>query len=78
MPQKLVSNVAHKKLVREVEELRKDENAEEIADVLEVLEAIATYKGFDWGEIKKIQEKKANERGIFEKRIILDETIESQ
>ena len=61
------------KLLEEVDELQKDENTEEIADVLEVLEAIAVFKGFDWSEIKKIQEKKASERGKFEKRIILEE-----
>ncbi len=61
------------KLQEEVDEFQKAENIEELADVLEVLDAIAEYKGFDAIEVKKVKEKKAEERGRFEKRIILDE-----
>jgi len=62
------------KLIEEVEEFNQDENSEEIADILEVLEAIAEFKGFDFAEIRKIQAKKAEERGKFHQRIILDES----
>lgn len=62
------------KLLEEVEEFRVEESAEEFADLFEVLDAIAEYKGFDRQEIKKIQNKKAEERGNFKERIILDES----
>lgn len=61
------------KLQEEVGEFLKDESVGEVADILEVIDAIAEYKGFDTIEVKKIKEKKAEERGKFTKRIILDE-----
>ena len=60
------------KLLEEIEEFKKDENVEELGDILEVLDAIAEYKGFDGDEIRKVREKKAEERGKFKNRIILD------
>lgn len=62
------------KLLEEIEEFEKDENVEEFADILEVLDAIADYKEFSIDEIKKIKEKKAEQRGRFKDKIILDES----
>ncbi len=62
------------KLLEEIEEFKKDESPEEFADLLEVIDAIADYKGFSRDEVKKIREKKAEERGKFKDRIILDES----
>ncbi|MCX6731585.1 MAG: nucleoside triphosphate pyrophosphohydrolase [Candidatus Parcubacteria bacterium] len=62
------------KLLEEIEEFNKDENVQEFADILEVLDAIVDYKKFDKKEIQNIKTKKAEERGKFEKRIILDES----
>ena len=62
------------KLLEEIEEFRKDENAEEFADILEVLDAIADYKGFDRSEVERIKKEKAEERGKFKERIILEES----
>jgi len=62
------------KLSEEAEEFKKDPNMEEFADLLEVIDAIAAYKRFERGEVEKVKEKKAAERGKFEKRIILDES----
>ncbi|MEK7488180.1 MAG: nucleoside triphosphate pyrophosphohydrolase [Patescibacteria group bacterium] len=61
------------KLQEEVDEFQKAEIIEELADILEVLDAIAGYKGFDTMEVQAVKEKKASERGKFAKRIILDE-----
>ncbi|MBI5913385.1 nucleoside triphosphate pyrophosphohydrolase [Candidatus Azambacteria bacterium] len=61
------------KLQEEVAEFLKDESAGEIADVLEVIDAICEYKKFDKKEVHEVKEKKAKERGKFSKRIILDE-----
>ena len=59
------------KLSEEVVEFQNAENIEELADILEVIDAIIAHKDFDLEEIKRIQKKKAAERGRFEKRIIL-------
>jgi predicted house-cleaning noncanonical NTP pyrophosphatase (MazG superfamily) len=60
------------KLKEEVEEFLKEETREELVDVLEVVDAICEYKKVPKGVILKIQKKKADERGRFKKRIILD------
>ncbi len=60
--------------MEEIEEFIKDENAEEFADILEVLDAIADYKGFDRDEVEKIKKEKAEERGKFKERIVLEES----
>ena len=62
------------KLQEEVNEFLEVENSEELADILEVLDAISEYKRFDREEVKKIKEKKAFERGGFKDKIILDES----
>ena len=62
------------KLFEEVEEFKSNENIEELADILEVLDAIIDYKGFNKKEISSIKKDKAKERGKFKKRIILDES----
>jgi len=62
------------KLLEEIEEFKKDESVEEFTDILEVLDAIADYKGFSVEEIEKIKEKKAKERGRLKDKIILDES----
>ena len=62
------------KLLEEIEEFSKDESIEELADILEVLDAIADYKKFEKEDVGRIKEKKSEERGRFEKRIILDES----
>ena len=62
------------KLIEEIEEFKKDENIEEFVDLLEVIDAIADYKKFDRNEVEKIRSKKANERGKFRNKIILDES----
>ena len=61
------------KLVEEAQEFLQDQNAEELADVLEVVDAIIAFHGFDGLEIDRVRQEKAKEKGKFEKRIILDE-----
>lgn len=62
------------KLLEEVQEFNDDESPNEFADILEVLDAIARYKQFDQQAVKDIRAQKAKERGIFQKRIILEES----
>ena len=67
-------NKLKEKLFEEVEEFNNDENKEELADILEVLEAIIGYKQFDKNEIERIKAQKLETRGGFIERIILDES----
>lgn len=62
------------KLGEEVAEVQKDRNAEEVADLLEVIDAVIRYKNFDRAEIEQIKKEKLEKRGGFAKRIILDES----
>lgn len=62
------------KLSEELKEFTDAESAEEFADLLEVMDAVADYKGFDRERIQAIRKQKADERGVFRKRIILDES----
>ena len=62
------------KLIEEINEFNKNENTEEFADILEVIDTIAEYKKFDRKEIEKIKAEKAETKGKFKKRIILDES----
>ena len=62
------------KLLEEIEEFSKDESIEELADIFEVLDAITDYKKLEKEDVERIKEKKAEERGKFKKRIILDES----
>lgn len=62
------------KLQEEVGEFLRDEKIGEIADILEVIDALCEYKRYDTDELARVKEKKAIEKGKFEKRIILDES----
>lgn len=59
------------KLDEETGEFHREKNAEELADILEVVYALASAIGCSKEELLRIYEKKHNERGGFEKRILL-------
>lgn len=60
-----------KKLNEECAEYLADKNIEELADILEVVYAIAQFKGVSIKELESLREQKAGERGGFSKRIFL-------
>ncbi|MEK7630993.1 MAG: nucleoside triphosphate pyrophosphohydrolase [Patescibacteria group bacterium] len=62
------------KLLEEVQELRHgdEDRKEEMADIYEVLDAMAKVHGFSKEDILRIQEEKRTRRGGFEKRIFLE------
>ncbi len=62
------------KLNEEVAEYQKDKNLEEMADVLEVLQAICVARGYTLEDLEKLRSKKANDRGGFSKKIFLEST----
>ena len=65
-----------KKLSEEVKEYQSDKNPEELADILEVIYAIAQLKGISKEELEKIRIKKLQDRGGFEKNLFLIDTSE--
>ena len=64
------------KLQEEVDEFLKEPDAEELADVLEVIYALSDYLGVSKEDLESIRKEKADKRGRFKERIILDETNE--
>lgn len=60
------------KLNEEVAEYQKDKNIEEMADILEVLQAICAARDYSTQELEKIRAKKASERGGFQKKVFLE------
>jgi predicted house-cleaning noncanonical NTP pyrophosphatase (MazG superfamily) len=61
------------KLAEETGEFLKEKNAEELADILEVVYALGETLGVSKEESEAVREKKAEERGGFAKRIIREE-----
>lgn len=54
----------------------KDNNTEELADILEVVYALGELHQAAPEKLEVIRKKKAGERGSFKKKLILDETEE--
>ena len=64
------------KLDEELAEYHKDQNIEELADLLEVIRAAVIARGYSIEELEKVRAEKAAKRGIFEKKMLLKEVIE--
>jgi len=62
------------KLLEETKEFVESEEIEEMADIQEVINAVYEYKGFNEEDITSIRLKKNEERGAFNKKIILEES----
>ena len=60
------------KLNEEVAEYQADKNLEEMADVLEVLQAICIARGYSLEELEALTAKKASKRGGFADKIFLE------
>ena len=64
------------KLLEEAAEYRQTPCMEEIADLMEVIEAICKARGFDPAALQAVKQEKAAKRGAFEKRIFLHAVAE--
>lgn len=62
------------KLLEEAQEFAADKTMSEAADLLEVLYTIAELEGWALQDIETLRQEKAEKRGAFEKRIILETT----
>ena len=65
------------KLTEELSEYQESRSLEELADLLEVLRAVAKARGWTWEELEQARQDKAAKRGGFEKKILLKEVRES-
>jgi predicted house-cleaning noncanonical NTP pyrophosphatase (MazG superfamily) len=68
-----------KKVEEEAHELAnaegKEHIIEEVADVLELIDAILEFNGVDMKTARKVQKEKAGKRGGFKKRILMLEKV---
>ena len=67
----------NKKLMEEVNEYLEAENIEEMVDILEVIRAILDVKGTSYEEIEEKRIKKAKKRGAFKDKVYLEKVMES-
>ena len=61
-----------KKLNEECSEYQADKSIEELADMLEVMYAIAVARGWSVSELEAVRREKAEKRCAFEKRVFLE------
>lgn len=59
------------KLDEELAEYHKDQNVEELADLLEVIYAAAIARGYTVEELEQVRRQKAEERGAFKRKFFL-------
>ena len=64
------------KLTEELAEYHEDGNVEELADLLEVIYAAARARGCSAEKLDEIRRKKAEERGAFTEKLLLEEVTE--
>lgn len=64
------------KLDEELAEYHKDQNLEELADLLEVIHAAAIARGYSIEELEALRAKKAEKRGGFREKVFLKKVVE--
>lgn len=65
------------KLDEELAEYQESKSMEELADLLEVIAAVAKAKGCSWEQLMRIRNHKRGKRGGFEKKILLMEVSDA-
>lgn len=74
LPEEEYRRCLEAKLDEEVAEFHADQNAEELADILEVVYALASLHGCTKEELLAVYDEKHEKRGGFEKRLLLIES----
>ena len=64
------------KFNEELAEYHKDQNIEELADLLELIYVATIARGYSLEELEQVRAEKAAKRGSFEKKILLKEVLE--
>lgn len=60
-----------KKLQEEVDEYKEENSLEELADIMEVIDALIDCHGITWKELEDLRKQKKQERGGFEQGLFL-------
>ena len=71
LPQDAYVQKLEEKLQEELTEYLQSKQPEELADLLEVLQALLKARGISWQELEKIRLEKREARGGFEEKILL-------
>lgn len=66
------------KLNEELAEYQESKSLEELADLLEVMQAVVKARGWTAEDLERVRADKAAERGGFEKAILLKEVLEKE
>ncbi len=69
-------NSLYDKLIYELQEFKNNPCVDELADMLEVIDAIRSFHKISLDELKSVKLKKYQELGSFRRQIILDTTEE--
>ena len=72
LPQQEYLAALDTKLTEELAEYQADKSMEELADLLEVMMAVAEARGHSFAEVEAIRRAKAEKRGGFRERIFLE------
>jgi predicted house-cleaning noncanonical NTP pyrophosphatase (MazG superfamily) len=64
------------KLDEELAEYHRDQNLEELADLMEVIFAAAEARGYTRSQLEDVRARKAAERGGFTQKLLLKEVFE--
>ena len=64
------------KLTEELAEYQESKSLEELADLLEVMEAVVSARGYTWEELQAVKAEKKAARGGFADKILLLEVSE--
>ena len=64
------------KLNEELTEYQESKSLEELADLLEVMQATVLARGYTLEELERVRAEKATKRGGFAKRLLLEEVQE--
>lgn len=65
------------KLSEELAEYQESKSLEELADLLEVVQAVVNARGWTWEQLEQVRADKVTKRGGFEKKILLKKVIEN-
>lgn len=71
----IYKDMLDRKLLEEVNEYLKDDNAEELADIMEVILSILKFKNIGILEFENIVKTKRDKKGSFNNKIFLKEVI---
>ena len=65
------------KLNEELAEYQESKSLEELADLLEVMQAVVKARGWTVEELEQVRADKAAKRGGFEKKLLLKQVVEN-